>query len=55
AKLLNTDTDFVISPVPYKIDPIEVKMIWSPLLPQAPAHLWIRRVLLEFAKTIADM
>ena len=54
AKLLTTHTDLVISPVPFQIVPIEVKMIWSPLLHHAPAHLWLRRELLEFAKTIAD-
>lgn len=54
AKLLTSHTDLVISPVPFQIVPIEVKMIWSPLLHHAPAHQWLRRELLAFAKTIAD-
>lgn len=54
AKLLTTHTNLVISPVPFQIVPIEVKMIWSPLLHHASAHQWLRRELLEFAKTIAD-
>ncbi|WP_372762565.1 LysR family transcriptional regulator [Pseudoalteromonas sp.] len=54
AKLLASQSHLVISPVPFQIVPIEVKMIWSPLLHHAPAHQWLRRELLTFAKTIAD-
>ena len=33
--LLAKHTDLVISPVPFQIVPIEVKMLWSPLLHHA--------------------
>ena len=54
AKLLTEHTELVISPVPFQIVPIEVKMLWSPLLHHASPHQWLRRELLAFAQTIAD-
>ncbi|BDF94532.1 MULTISPECIES: LysR family transcriptional regulator [Pseudoalteromonas] len=54
AMLLTKHTELVISPVPFQIVPIEVKMLWSPLLHHASPHQWLRRELLAFAQTIAD-
>ncbi|MCF2902402.1 LysR family transcriptional regulator [Pseudoalteromonas sp. SSMSWG5] len=54
AMLLAKHTDLVISPVPFQIVPIEVKMLWSPLLHHANPHQWLRRELLAFAGTVAD-
>ena len=54
AMLLAKHTDLVISPVPFQIVPIEVKMLWSPLLHHANPHQWLRRELLAFASTVAD-
>lgn len=54
AKLLTSHTNLVISPVPFQVVPIEIKMIWSPLLHHTPAHQWLRRELLAFANTVVD-
>lgn len=40
--------------VPFQIVPIEIKMIWSPLLHHSKAHQWLRRALVDFSKTVAD-
>ncbi|WP_062568880.1 LysR family transcriptional regulator [Pseudoalteromonas arabiensis] len=54
AMLLVKHTDLVISPVPFQIVPIEVKMLWSPLLHHSNPHQWLRRELIAFASTVAD-
>ncbi|MBE0364239.1 hypothetical protein PULV_a1837 [Pseudoalteromonas ulvae UL12] len=43
-----------MSAVPFQIVPIEIKMIWSPLLHHSKPHQWLRRQLLEFSKKIND-
>lgn len=35
---------------PFEIKPIEIKMVWSPLLHHNSAHKWIRRILIDLAK-----
>lgn len=37
---------------PFDIKPIEVKMVWSPLLHYNSSHQWIRRTLRELAKSV---
>ncbi|ATC95006.1 LysR family transcriptional regulator [Pseudoalteromonas tunicata] len=54
AMLLKHHPSLCITSVPFQIVPIEIKMIWSPLLQHNQAHQWLRRQLLEFAKTIVD-
>ncbi len=41
----------VVDP-PFPINPIEIKMVWSPLLHHNSAHQWIRRTLIDLAKRI---
>ncbi len=42
--------ELVIIDPPFAIDPIEIKMVWSPLLHHNSAHQWIRRTLVDLAK-----
>ncbi|MGS2723032.1 LysR family transcriptional regulator [Porticoccus sp. GXU_MW_L64] len=46
--------DLRIVKVPFQVVPIEVKMAWSPLLQHSAPHKWLRRSLLETAKTVSD-
>ena len=46
--------DLCIARVPFQIVPIEIKMVWSPLLQHSAPHKWLRRSLLEMARTIPD-
>jgi DNA-binding transcriptional LysR family regulator len=49
--LLHTDdTRLVIRKPPFPIVPIELRMAWSPLLQHNPAHIWLRRLILDIAK-----
>ena len=43
-----------ILPVPFEIEPLELKMIWSPLLHQDGGHRWLRRLIKITAKNIPD-
>ena len=36
----------------FKIPEIELKMAWSPLLQQNPAHQWLRRLITEVAHSL---
>ena len=54
AMLYKDNMDLVSLKVPFQIVPIEIKMIWSPLLHHSKAHQWLRRSLAEFSKTIKD-
>ena len=40
----------VIKEPPFEIPPIELKMAWSPLLQNNPAHQWMRRLIVEVAQ-----
>ncbi len=42
--------NLVVLPAPFDIPPIEIKMVWSPLLHHNSAHQWLRRVLIELAR-----
>jgi DNA-binding transcriptional LysR family regulator len=39
----------VVEP-PFEIKPIEIQMVWSPLLHYNSAHKWLRRILVDLAK-----
>jgi DNA-binding transcriptional LysR family regulator len=54
AMLLAKYTDLIISPAPFQIVPIEIKMLWSPLLHHSGAHQWLRREIINYAKSIPD-
>ncbi|MBJ7550460.1 LysR family transcriptional regulator [Marinomonas ostreistagni] len=43
----------VVEP-PFEIPPIELKMLWSPLLQHDPGHIWLRSTIAGCAKTIAE-
>jgi DNA-binding transcriptional LysR family regulator len=49
ANLLKGSRTVIILPPPFKIPEIELKMAWSPLLQQNPAHQWLRRLIAEVA------
>lgn len=43
----------IIEP-PFFISPIEIKMVWSPLLHHNSAHQWIRQVLVDLAQKVVN-
>jgi DNA-binding transcriptional LysR family regulator len=45
AMLHKNDSRFVILPPPFDIPPIELKMIWSPLLHHDAGHIWFRKLI----------
>jgi DNA-binding transcriptional LysR family regulator len=40
----------VVEKPPFEIPPIALKMAWSPLLQNNPAHQWMRRLIVEVAR-----
>ncbi|MCV6624296.1 MAG: LysR family transcriptional regulator [Cellvibrionaceae bacterium] len=52
AQLQSKNSRVVIKDPPFEIPPLELKMAWSPLLQNNPAHQWLRRLIAEVAKTI---
>jgi len=51
--LLQADNPrLAIRRVPFPVVPIELKMAWSPLLQHNAAHIWLRRLLQEVAKSV---
>lgn len=46
------DPELVIKEPPFTIPPIEINMVWSPILHHNSAHCWIRQTLIEVAETI---
>ena len=49
ANLLKNSRTVVTLPPPFKIPEIELKMAWSPLLQQNPAHRWLRQLIAQVA------
>ncbi len=45
AKLQQQNPQLIMLAPPFDIDPIELKMAWSPLLHHTPAHQWLRRTI----------
>lgn len=52
AALQANNPKLTIKPVPFEIPPLELNMVWSPLLHQDPAHQWLRRLIAEVAESI---
>lgn len=50
AKLQAHNPRVVVEKPPFEIPPIELKMAWSPLLQNNPAHQWMRRLIVEVAR-----
>ncbi|MCO4757000.1 MAG: LysR family transcriptional regulator [Oceanospirillaceae bacterium] len=46
--------NLVIKEPPFEIAPFELKMAWSPLLQHNSAHKWIRRLIVEVAKSVEE-
>lgn len=44
--------DFSLLPPPFAIPPIELKMIWSPLLHHDASHQWLRKLIVAVADAI---
>lgn len=53
ARLQKNNSKIVIKEPPFEIPPLELKMAWSPLLQNNPAHQWLRRLIIDVAKTVA--
>lgn len=54
AAVFADDSRLVIRKPPFMIIPIELQMAWSPLLQHDPGHVWLRRLLLETGREIAE-
>jgi len=53
AALLQADNPrVVVREPPFEIPPIDLKMAWSPLLQNNPAHRWMRRLIVEVAGSL---
>ena len=50
AKLQAHNPRVVVETPPFEIPPITLKMAWSPLLQNNPAHQWMRRMIVEVAR-----
>ena len=50
AKLQANNPRVIVKEPPFNIPPIDLKMAWSPLLQNNPAHRWMRRLIVEVAK-----
>jgi len=50
AKLQVNNPRVIVKEPPFNIPPIDLKMAWSPLLQNNPAHRWMRRLIVEVAK-----
>jgi len=52
ARLRQQNPLVVIKEPPFEIPPIDLKMAWSPLLQNNPAHQWMRRLIVEVTKNL---
>ncbi len=50
SKLHVNNPRVIVKAPPFNIPPIVLKMAWSPLLQNNPAHKWMRRLIVEVAK-----
>lgn len=53
AKLQANNPGLVIKTPPVEIEPLELKMAWSPLLQQNPAHRWLRSRIVKAGQDIS--
>ncbi|MBO1256526.1 LysR family transcriptional regulator [Alteromonas sp. 5E99-2] len=51
ALTITDDPNVIITPPPFDIPPIALKMAWSALLHHDPGHIWLRRLISELADT----
>ncbi len=54
AMLFADDPALAIRKPPFMVIPIELQMIWSPLLHHDPGHTWMRREVAALAATVPD-
>lgn len=54
ALLHANDARLAIRKPPFPIVPIELRMAWSPLLQHNPAHIWLRRLIQEVARSALE-
>ena len=54
AMLKKHHTNLQFLPVPFEVEPLELKMIWSPLVHQDSGHRWLRRLIKSTSKSIPD-
>jgi DNA-binding transcriptional LysR family regulator len=47
----NLHQQFVMLELPFQVKPIEIKMVWSPLLQHNSAHRWVRNLLIDLANS----
>jgi DNA-binding transcriptional LysR family regulator len=52
AFLYKNDAELVITPPPFTIPPLEINMVWSPILHHNSAHHWIRQTLVDLAESL---
>lgn len=52
ANLMKDNRTVIILPPPFEIPEIELKMAWSPLLQQNPAHQWLRHLIAEVGQSL---
>jgi DNA-binding transcriptional LysR family regulator len=52
ARLHAGDPRLAIRKPPFPIVPIELKMVWSPLLQHNPGHIWLRQAIVEVAQQL---
>lgn len=52
ASLYADDPSIAILPPPFAIPPIDLQMIWSPLLNKDASHIWLRRLISETAANL---
>jgi DNA-binding transcriptional LysR family regulator len=52
AKLQSENPKTILMKPPFEIPPFELKMAWSPLLQNNPAHKWLRNLMFDVAKSL---
>ncbi len=52
ANLFRADPALAIRKPPFMVIPIELQMVWSPLLHHDPGHTWMRRMVTELAQGV---
>ncbi len=50
AQVYANEPKLAIRTPPFPLVPIEIKMIWSPLLQHNPGHQWLRRLIVDLAR-----
>lgn len=52
AMIHKNDSTFKVLPPPFEIPPMELKMIWSPLLHHDASHIWFRQLVIETVESL---